>query len=45
MNAVALMLWPVDHGWDVRTTDGRVLAHFTGWAARWRAERFLARFL
>jgi hypothetical protein len=45
MTAVALMISPVYRGWDVVTTNGQTLAHFTGIGARWRAERFLKQFL
>jgi hypothetical protein len=42
MNALALMLRPLDHGWAVTLTDGRELARFIGPCARRRALRFLA---
>ena len=42
MNAVAVILKPVDHGWVVALTDGRELARFTGLGAKWRAIRYLA---
>ena len=42
MNAVAVILKPIDHGWAVALTDGRELARFTGLAAKWRAARYLA---
>ncbi len=42
MNALAVVLKPVNHGWAVALTDGRVLARFTGLAARRRALRYLA---
>ena len=42
MNAVAVILKPIDHGWAVALTDGRELARFTGLAAKWRATRYLA---
>ncbi len=41
MNALALMLRPVDHGWAVTLTDGRELVRFTGLCARRRALRYL----
>jgi len=41
MNAVAVILKPIDHGWAVVLTDGRELARFTGLAAKWRATRYL----
>lgn len=41
MNAVAMILTPVDHGWAVALTDGREVARFTGPAARWRALRYI----
>ena len=44
MNALAVMLKPVDHGWAVALTDGREIARFTGPGAKWRAFRYLARF-
>ena len=43
MNAVALMIRPVNHGWAVVLTDGRELARFTGLGARRRALRYLLR--
>jgi len=42
MNAVAVLLTPIDHGWAVVLTDGRELARFTGLGARWRAIRYIA---
>jgi len=43
MNAVAVILKPVDHGWVVALTDGRVVARFTGLGAKWRATRYITR--
>ena len=43
MNAVAVILKPVEQGWAVALTDGRELARFTGPGARWRASRYIAR--
>jgi hypothetical protein len=42
MNPPALQLKPVDHGWAVTLTDGRVLARFHGLGAKCRALRYLA---
>jgi hypothetical protein len=42
MNLHTLQLKPVDHGWAVTVTDGRVLAQFTGLGAKRRALRYLA---
>ena len=41
MNAVAVILKPVHHGWAIALTDGREIARFTGPAARWRAMRYI----
>ena len=41
MNALTLMLKPVEHGWAVTLSDGRELARFTGLAAKQRAVRYL----
>ena len=43
MNALALMLKPVDHGWAVTLTDGREVMRFTGLCAKHRAMRYLAK--
>ncbi len=43
MNALALSIRPIDHGWAVRLSNGRELARFRGPWARWRALRYLAR--
>jgi hypothetical protein len=42
MNALALMLKPINHGWAVTLTDGREVMRFTGFGARRRALRYLA---
>ena len=42
MNALAVVLKPINHGWAVMLTDGRELARFTGLGAKWRALRYLA---
>ena len=42
MNALALTLKPIDHGWAVALTDGRELVRFTGLCAKRRALRYLA---
>jgi hypothetical protein len=42
MNALALMLKPINHGWAVTLTDGREVTRFTGLGAKRRAMRFLA---
>ena len=41
MNALALMLKPIDHGWAVTLTDGREVTRFTGLCAKRRAMRYL----
>jgi hypothetical protein len=41
MNALALLLKPICHGWAVVLTDGRELARFTGLGAKRRALRYL----
>jgi hypothetical protein len=43
MNALALTIRPIPHGWAVYLTDGRELARFNGPAAKRRALRYLAR--
>jgi hypothetical protein len=43
LSPIALMLRPIDHGWAVVSTDGRVLARFAGPGARQRAQRFIER--
>ena len=42
MRAVFLIIGQTREGWSVCTTNGAVLATFKGFAARWRAERYLA---
>jgi hypothetical protein len=42
MNALAVLLKPIDHGWAVTLSDGRELASFTGLGAKRRALRFVA---
>jgi hypothetical protein len=42
MNTLAVMLEPIDHGWAVTLTDGRILARFIGPGAKRRALRYLA---
>ena len=42
MNALGVVLKPVNHGWAVALTDGREVARFTGPTARRRALRYLA---
>ena len=37
MNALALILKPIEHGWSVSLTNGRELARFTGFGAKRRA--------
>jgi len=41
MNALAVVLVPLGHGWAVRLSDGREVARFTGLCARRRALRFV----
>jgi hypothetical protein len=41
MNALAVMLKPINHGWAVTLTNGRELVRFTGLGARRRALRYL----
>ncbi|HWE34520.1 MAG TPA: hypothetical protein VG410_13595 [Solirubrobacteraceae bacterium] len=41
MNALALILKPIERGWAVTLTNGRELARFTGFGAKRRAERYL----
>jgi hypothetical protein len=41
MNALALMLKPIAHGWAITLTDGRELVRFTGLGAKRRALRYL----
>jgi hypothetical protein len=42
MNALAVVLRPVKHGWMIALTDGREIARFTGPGAKRRALRYLA---
>jgi len=42
MNAVALMLKHIHHGWAVTLSDGRELVRFRGFGAYHRALRYLA---
>jgi hypothetical protein len=42
MNALAVVLRPIDHGWMIALTDGREIARFTGPGAKRRALRYLA---
>ena len=41
MNALALILRPIERGWAVTLTNGRELARFTGFGAKRRAMRYL----
>jgi hypothetical protein len=43
MNAHAILLKPIPHGWAVTVTDGRELARFIGLGAKQRAVRFINR--
>jgi len=43
MNAHAILLKPIPHGWAVTVTDGRELARFVGPGAKQRALRFVDR--
>jgi len=43
MRALFLTIGRIHGGWAVYTTNGAVLAAYTGFAARWRAERYLVR--
>ncbi len=43
MNALRMIIRPIQHGWSVQLTDGRELARFLGPGARWRAMRYLRR--
>jgi hypothetical protein len=42
MDALAVMLKPIRHGWAITLTDGRELARFTGLGAKRRARGYLA---
>jgi hypothetical protein len=43
MNALAVVLRPINHGWMIALTDGREIARFTGPGAKRRALRYVAR--
>ena len=43
MNAHAILLKPIPHGWAVTVTDGRELARFIGPGAKRRALSFINR--
>jgi hypothetical protein len=45
MTAVAVMIGRTRDGWAVYLTNGRELARFRGIAARWRALRYIRRFV
>ena len=45
MTAVGVLIGPTQDGWAVYLTNGRELARFRGIAARWRALRFIRRFI
>jgi hypothetical protein len=42
MNALALMLKHIRHGWAVTLSDGRELVRFTGLGAKRRALRYIS---
>ena len=42
MAALTVMLRPIPGGWAVYMSNGRELARYHGFAARWRALRFIA---
>ena len=42
MSASSMILTPAFDGWAIRLTNGVELAHFRGFAARWRAQRYLS---
>jgi len=42
MNALAIMLTPIRHGWAVTLSNGRELVRFTGLGAKRRALRYVA---
>jgi len=42
MNALAVVLRPINHGWMIALTDGREIARFIGPGAKRRALRYLA---
>ena len=41
MNALAIMLTPIGHGWAVTLSNGRELVRFTGLGAKRRALRYV----
>jgi hypothetical protein len=43
-SSLGIILQPTHDGWAVCLTDGRRLVGFRGPGARWRAERYLARY-
>ena len=42
MNAVAVILKPIERGWAMKLSDGREAVRFTGAMAKYRALRYLA---
>ena len=42
MNALAVKLTPITHGWKIELSDGREVARFTGPGAKRRAFHCLA---
>jgi hypothetical protein len=42
MNALAIMLTPIRHGWAVTLSNGSELVRFTGLGAKRRALRYVA---
>jgi hypothetical protein len=42
LNALAIMLKPIHHGWAVTLSNGSELVRFTGLGAKRRALRYLA---
>jgi hypothetical protein len=42
MNALAVVLKPINRGWVIALTDGREIARFTGPGAKRRALRYVA---
>jgi len=42
MSALSVMLRPVPGGWAVYLSNGRELARYRGFGARWRALRYVA---
>jgi hypothetical protein len=43
MNALAVMVMPIAHGWAVRLSNGQELVRFHGLGAQRRALRYVAR--